>query len=157
MAVQQVAGGLEAMAEWDPQAGDVVDEAARRGWEEEMALDKGGYLRRAVAAVQRAASLARTPEEEYRVTARMALLQCNMGHHDVELRLARRLTKLEPRNELSFLWLRRAARCTGEKPLEEWADRHLTRLRSTAAQQGPRPSPPELGIAHPGNQSAVGG
>jgi hypothetical protein len=135
VAVQQVAGDLEALAEWDPQAGDVVDAAARRAWAEEIAEDRGGFLRRAMTAARRAAALARTPEEEYRVTARMALLQCNVGHHEAELRLARRLVELRPEYETSFLWLRRAARCTGRKSLEERADRRLQILRISAARQ----------------------
>lgn len=140
MAVQQVADGLEGLAEWDPQAGDVVDRTARRAWEAQMAQDRGGYLHRAVIEARRAAMLARTPGEKYRVTARMALLECNLGHHQAELQMARRLVEMQPRNELSLLWFRRAARCTEQRSLENWADGRLRRIRTMAwREEGARP------------------
>ncbi len=92
-----------------------------------MAHDRGGCLRRAQTAAQRAAELAATREDEYRVTALRALLECDTGHHEAELRHARQLITLAPRKELSLLWLRRAARCNRLKALERQTHAALLR------------------------------
>jgi hypothetical protein len=84
-------------------------------WRKLMARDHSGYLRRARAAAQRAAALARTPEEEYHTTLLLTRLECYAGHHAQELRLARRLVELQPDGESAMQALRRAEACNGMK------------------------------------------
>jgi hypothetical protein len=100
-----------------------------------MARDRKGYLSWAREATRRAIRLAQTPRDLYRVTAWQARLACDTGHHREELQCARRLMELEPRDERSLHWLRRAARHNGSKELEQQADRQLRMLPSPS---GPR-------------------
>jgi hypothetical protein len=117
-----VARDYERLGAWDPQANRTMPVAE---WQQEMARDREGYVRQSRAATARAVRLARTPEEVYRVTAWQARLECDTGHPEAALRHARRLITMKPRRELSWLWLRRAARANGRKDLEQQADRHL--------------------------------
>jgi hypothetical protein len=55
----------------------------------------------------------------------LALIECNRGHHEAELRAARRLMALGPTNELSLYWLRRAARCNHLQAIEQQVDLEL--------------------------------
>jgi hypothetical protein len=90
-----------------------------------MALDQGGFLSRAASAARQATALARTPAEAYAATETLALVECNRGHHAMELIAARRLMALDPGRERSLLWLRRAARCNGLASVEQKVNREL--------------------------------
>jgi hypothetical protein len=105
-----------------------------------MAGDPGGNLRRARAALQRAAALAETPHDQCRIEAFEALLACETGRHEMELRHAQRLNALAPGSRGSLLWLRRAARCNRLKALEQQVDTAL--LAREQVQRTPRPIPP---------------
>ena len=52
-------------------------------------------------------------EETYEATLWLALIECDVADHKAELRHARRLVALQPRNPNSWGALRRAARCNG--------------------------------------------
>ena len=79
------------------------------GWRRRlMARDRTGDVGRALAAAREAASLARTPDEEYRAREWLVLIECDAGDHREELRQARRLVNLQPQNENSWTSLRRA-------------------------------------------------
>jgi hypothetical protein len=99
-----------------------VGEAYRQGF---LIRDRGGHLRRARAAAQRAATQARTPAEVYRAAEMLALIECDAGRHRVELQLARRLVHLDPRRQGAWARLRHAAVCTGRLALVREADRRL--------------------------------
>jgi hypothetical protein len=99
---------LEALS---PEAAEAMD---TEEWRRLLAArDPGGHLRRARAAALAGLALARTPQEEYQARVWLVLIECDAGHHREELQHARRLMKLDPRNELSLLSLRHAARCNG--------------------------------------------
>jgi hypothetical protein len=116
----------EALEAWDPAAIDGTDpEALRR---QLSACDRDGDLHRARELAQQAAALARSPLEHYNAAAALAVIERNLGHHEAEFAQARRLMALQPRNELSLLTLRRAADCTGRKPMERWATATLHAL-----------------------------
>jgi hypothetical protein len=121
-AVEQVGRRLEAVEMWDPKARQRPGLLAWEDWQAQMAQDPDGSLHRAGAAVQEAIALARSPAETYRATEVLALIECNRGRHEAELRAARRLVALEPQNEQSLLWLRRAARCNRLRLLEQQID-----------------------------------
>jgi hypothetical protein len=91
------------------------DEARRidnEGWRRRlMAQDRTGELGRALIAAREAVNLAWGPVEEYQAREWLALMDCDAGQHQDELRQARRLVKLEPRNLVSLTSLRRAAEC----------------------------------------------
>jgi hypothetical protein len=65
-------------------------------------------------------ALARTPGEEYQAGEWLALLAGDAGRHQEELQQARRV-KLDPKNELSWTSLRRAAECNGLRALARQA------------------------------------
>jgi hypothetical protein len=99
----------EALEAWDLAGVDSLDQEHFR--RQLMAADPGGHLRRALEAGERAAALARTPEEAYAAALLLARLECDAGHHPEELRQARKLMALQPHDWLSLLALRRAAFC----------------------------------------------
>jgi hypothetical protein len=86
-----------------------------------MSRDRTGDLKQAWAAVQRAQTLARTPVDHYHVTVWLAKLACDRGHHQEELKYARRLIALQPRNHTSWGALMRAAECNGLERLAQAA------------------------------------
>jgi hypothetical protein len=96
------------------------------------ARDPGGHLRRARAAALDGLALARTRQEEYRARVWLVLIECDAGRHRAELRHARRLMKLNPRNELSLISLRHAARCNNHEALARQATAALVALQSGA-------------------------
>lgn len=128
-ALRKVTEEQEALEVWDPEAHRPLpaDE-----WRQQMARDLDGDLQRSLAASERAARLARTPAQVYRATALRARLECDRGNHQAELEQARRLRALQPRNPLSLLWLRRAARCNQMKSLEQQMDRELSGAARTS-------------------------
>jgi hypothetical protein len=126
-AMRAVKPEMDAWAEQNPEATAAVSaEPLRRQF---MARDQSGLLHQAREAGRQARKLARTPEERYQATYLLAILECDAGHHQVELRLVRHLLRLAPSNGLSLLSLRRAARCNGEKALEKQADMGLEELQ----------------------------
>jgi hypothetical protein len=117
---------LEALEVWDPAAGERGGLREYEDWQAQMAQDPEKSLHRAEAAAQEALALARSPAEAYRANEALALIECNRGHHAAELRAARRLMALDPQNERSLYWLRRAARCNGLRLVEQHVDRELS-------------------------------
>jgi tetratricopeptide (TPR) repeat protein len=101
----------EALEAWDPEAMESVKAEVWRL--QQMACDRSGHLRRARAAAQRGAALARTPLEAYRAAEYLARIEHEAGDHQAELRHAQRLIALAPRNPGSIILLRRAAICNG--------------------------------------------
>jgi hypothetical protein len=109
----------EALESWDPAA--FGDSAAGgddpEAWRlSQMALDRGGDLRRARALALQAAGLARGPEEAYRSAELLVLIEHEAGHHDRELDAARLLVKLRPRSERACRVLRRVEGCHAHQP-----------------------------------------
>jgi hypothetical protein len=94
-----------------------------------MAQDPSGDVRRALAAAREAASLSRTPEEEYRAREWLVLIECDAGDHREELRQARRLVSLQPKNEISWTSLRRAAHCNRQPALARRAAARIAAIR----------------------------
>jgi hypothetical protein len=126
----------EAHEACDPDPITSVDrEAGRR--RRLIALDRFGYLARAQVAARRAAALARTPAEAYRAAALLARLECYAGYHQAELLQARRLISLAPREPLSWLALRRAARCNGLEALVRRADAKMVSLAEPVVTRSP--------------------
>jgi hypothetical protein len=119
----------EALEEWDPEHRTRLDLVHWRL--QQLARDRGGYLGRAREVARRAAALARTRQEAYRVALLLALIECDAGHHEAELQQARRLMALAPRKATSLVVLRRAAECNGLKPLGRWADAALQATTDT--------------------------
>lgn len=98
-----------------------------------MALDRAGDLRRARAAAQRAAALARTATEAYRAAMVLARIECDAGDHHAELRQARRMMALRPQVRGSWETLKHAAVCNGLGGLARQADAALAKLPITPA------------------------
>jgi hypothetical protein len=117
-AIEEAARQEDALKEWDPRAASDGGPGASEAWQHQVARDEHGYLRRASAEAERAGGLARTPREMCRAGALLASLECSLGHHDAELRQARKLVARAPRNELALFCLWHAARCNGQKRLE---------------------------------------
>jgi hypothetical protein len=76
-----------------------------------MVQDRTGDTWRALLAAREALQLARGIEEEYQAREWLALISCDAGRHQEELRQARRMVQLQPQNVGSLTALRRAARC----------------------------------------------
>jgi hypothetical protein len=127
-AIDRATRNQEALKVWDPVADADLQPHPEQEWQQEVARDPGGYLHRALAQAERAASLARTRHEHCRAEALMAWLECSLGEHREELRQARQLVAWEPRNPVSLYRLRHAARCNGLKQLERQMDAALQAL-----------------------------
>jgi hypothetical protein len=90
-------------------------------WRRElMARDQSGYLRRALVSAHRAAELARSPQELYRATRLLFLLECEAGHHREELRQAQKLAALAPSREDARAALAHALHCNGLSPRHDY-------------------------------------
>jgi hypothetical protein len=114
---------LEAAA---PAMTDAVDQEA---WRQQLiARDPDGNLRAARAAAQRSAELARTPREAYRASLLLARINGDLGDRPEELRHARTLVRLSPKNPLSLMYLRQAAEHNRLRPLARWASARLHTL-----------------------------
>lgn len=107
----------------------VATEAMRRGL---MAADATGALDRARRAALQAESLARTRSERYRVAMLRVLLECESGHHRLELQQARRGVALDPRSAQAWMVLRRAAICNGRSRLARQAGERIEALEKSA-------------------------
>jgi hypothetical protein len=117
---------LEALEEEDPDRMDGrTTDLCRRLL---MARTRELLLARVEAA--RAAALARTPDEIYQTALLRAGLECDAGHHQAELRLARQLVHLKPRDTRALLALQHAAVCIGQVPLV--LQRRVSRMRLLA-------------------------
>jgi hypothetical protein len=113
-AVQDVNEERAALEAESPRAVSSDDQEA--WWRQLMAHDRSGYLRRARAAAQHAAALARTRDEKCHAALVLTRLECYAGHHREELRLARRLIAMQPGDESALQALRRAEVCNGLNP-----------------------------------------
>jgi hypothetical protein len=108
IAANEERGTLET---WDPAGMAVLDaEAWRRST---LRSDPGGYLREALAAAQRAAAMARTPDDAGRAAEMRALLAYGAGDDAEGLRQAWLLVAMRPRCPRSWSVLRCAARRAG--------------------------------------------
>jgi hypothetical protein len=138
----------EALEAWDPAGVDSLDQEHFR--RQLMAADPGGHLRRALVTGERAAALARTPEEAYAAALLLARLECDAGHHQEELRQARKLMALQPHDWLSLLALRRAAFCNQMPSLALRANAELNwRLPAPERQEWKQPPHTDVPGARP--------
>jgi hypothetical protein len=108
----------EALEERDPFgiAGS-TSESIRR---EQLARDRDGAMRQARTAARQAATMAKTPAEEYRAAWLLAMVECDLGDHQAELQEARRLAALAPRDWQSQVALQHAEACDRRV---QWAGR----------------------------------
>lgn len=90
-AMSAVSREREQLELWDPK---ITARVSQTNWDSLMAADHSGARRKALAAAERAASLAQTKEEEYQAAELLARLECYGGQHDPELRQARKLMAL---------------------------------------------------------------
>lgn len=84
-----------------------------------MARDHRGLMHRAQVQARQAAALARTPTEAHEAALLLARIECDMGHHQEELRQARASMALQPKNPDSLVVWHRAAFCCGLERREE--------------------------------------
>src|SRR6266851_1258419 len=73
-------------------------------------------------------ALAQSPLEECRARFMLARIEHRAGDHEAELKRARRLIVLQPRNRDALLVLRRAAKCNGLEMLARHAQARLQAL-----------------------------
>lgn len=102
-----------------------VTDARRQSF---MAADRSGALGRALRAARRASGLARTPAERWHAAELLARLECDAGDHAAELRYARQLIALQPRQRASWETLKHAAVCNADLSLTRQADEQLEEL-----------------------------
>lgn len=101
---------------WDPAA------AAGSSWSWEQDLvSRRPELRLAQQSAQRALALSQSKPETYRSVRWLARIECALDHHREELRLAKKLVSLAPRDEGSLTCLAQAAKCNGLTELEKQA------------------------------------
>jgi hypothetical protein len=120
-------------------------------------------LQRAREAARRGLTLARNRRDTYRALQLLANIDCDLGDHKAELRTARQLVALEPRNVVSLSWLQRAAQDNGLEPLERQAASALKTLRDAAELRNkapilplpPRRLPPARLPGRPGRQPSL--
>ena len=115
---------LEALEAWDPSAIDPsTPEINRRQF-----IAGAGEMRRAREAACQAVALARSRPETCRALCVLARIECDLGHHQEELRHAETVVRLGPHDPQSWSELLHAARCTGRTELERRADAALQAL-----------------------------
>jgi hypothetical protein len=124
-AMQEVSLQFDALEAWDPEAPGTRDLTM---WRRLMARDRNGDLGRAREAAQRALQLARTPRESYQVGLLLTRIYCEGGDHKAELRQARQVLVLQPKNSLSLITMHRAAECNGLQPLAREMNARLAAL-----------------------------
>jgi hypothetical protein len=132
-AMMRVNAEREAIQEWDPRMEDtrVPYSAALEPWRlEQMAMDRGGHLRRARKAALRAATLARRHDEKHRASEHLARIEHELGHHEAELQQAQRLMELAPRDPISLTLMGRAAACNGRTDLAQRTEAALAALNA---------------------------
>jgi hypothetical protein len=118
----------DALIAWDPRGTTGIDrEAWRLGL---ISGDRGGFLRKARAAVQKAAALARTPDDAWRAAEMRVLVEYGAGDSVEGLRQARILVTLRPRSPRSWMVLRVAALRAERAPLVQQANAALAVLES---------------------------
>jgi hypothetical protein len=100
---------LEEELSANPELPDIEGTDARRRLL--MLRDVTGGLGRARQLAWAAAARAHTTPDYCRAVALLVLLECDAGHHQIELRLARRLMVLEPHRQRSRDALRHALVC----------------------------------------------
>jgi hypothetical protein len=116
MAANEERGTMEA---WDPVGtADLDAESCRRDL---LMSDRGGYLREARSAAERAARLARNAEDLQRVVEMRVLLAYGAGDDIEAVRQARLLVALGPRSERS----RQILRCVTRRAMK-WPARPLS-------------------------------
>jgi hypothetical protein len=139
---------LEILEAWDPRS--TTGAAWRLQVNSLLADDRRGCLSRARASAQQAVTLARSTEEIYWATRRLATVECLRGDHRTELRHARRLMALQPHREDSLGALAHAARCNGlaslERQMEAAMNAHYAAMEAARADQRfPYPAGPGRG------------
>jgi hypothetical protein len=138
---------IDALEAWDPEAGAGLDWTS---WgQPRLSADRSGYLHRARVAGLRADALARTPVDAYRAAMCLAYLEHDAGHHQAELRQARRLMALQPRQDISLAVLQRAALCNELPALARQAEAALAAVERRRRASMPPPMPPN---PHPAAQ-----
>jgi hypothetical protein len=75
--------------------------------------------------------MAQTRNETYQAALLLARIDCDTGHHAEELRQARRLMALKPREMVSLTCLERAAKCNRLGPLQQRAARAIEALSTS--------------------------
>jgi hypothetical protein len=136
---------MEEMEAWDPHASislSPFDAAMHQAWEHWLrdhdepvrmagyprSLNPHGSLHWARIAVLQALALSQSPLEECRARFMLARIEHRARDHEAELRQARRLIVLQPRNRDALLVLRRAAKCNGLELLARQAQARLQAL-----------------------------
>jgi len=119
----------DALEGWDPAGlAGIDDEVWRVKW---MAADPTGDLRRAMALAERAATLARSPGEEYDAAELLVLLDHDRGDHEAALEQAQWLVALRPDSDRARMVLRiaerraardRVSRSSGPAPTDKAAN-----------------------------------
>jgi hypothetical protein len=108
-------GQRDAVEAWDP-AALAADGAEGRLRREQLAMDPGGDLHRASTLTHRAAALARSPDDRFRVAQLRARIACDLGDHRAEQQQAQQMLFLKPRDWRASDEVRHAKICNGLFP-----------------------------------------
>jgi hypothetical protein len=100
----------EELEDWDPVATAGPMEGIRRA---HLAQDRTGDMRRARAAARQATASARTTREAYAAASLLQLIERDLGNRPAELKEARKLVALAPRDWWLRDALRSASACDG--------------------------------------------
>jgi hypothetical protein len=112
---------MEALEAWDQSAIDPrTPEVYRRQF-----IAGTVEIRHAREAACQAVALARSRHETCRALEFLARIECDLGHHQEELRRAETVVRVGPHDPRSWWVLRHAAHCTGRTELERRADAAL--------------------------------
>jgi hypothetical protein len=146
-----VVAQLERLEAWDPEATN--GRAGTRLYQELMAEDKGGCLRRAREIARRAAALANTPADRYQSAQLLYTLERYAGNDPAALQAARTMVATAPRaprKRVALVLLQRAAQSTGDRRLERQATAALSALPPLVATTPlPHDNPPETVALRP--------
>jgi hypothetical protein len=116
-ASNQVEQERERVEAWDPQAAGGGNLSKREHWhQQQLALDTHGELHKALAAAEKASSLARSAPEKRLATIWMVELTHNCGDHGAEVKLARQWVDRNPGDEAFTQAWQRAVRCNQPIP-----------------------------------------
>jgi hypothetical protein len=114
---------------WDPGA---AAPDSTRSWEQ-TEISRRPELKLAHQSARQALALAQTKQENYRSVRWLARIECALGRHQEELRLAQRLGSLAPGDEGALTCLLQAAKCNGLTELEQEAGAALKRSHTQRA------------------------
>ena len=135
---ERVSEELDRQEEWDANGIHLTQRERRR--QSMMAMDAGGDLVRARTAAARAETLARTADETYQAAVLLSRIECELGHHEAELRQSRLLVRLQPRDPLALTLLEHAAVCTHRLRLARQAEAALAAVHHLRLPDPPEPS-----------------